>query len=218
MCPRQAQHDARDTARRGLRERLTEVPPTLVHGPVAARLQTWSGQHRADARRHVCAVLDGTRYLALLDGLDALLADPPLRPAAGRPPESVFATALHRDRARLAARIETALATGPGPGRDVALHAARKAAKRARYAAEAALPVLGKPAKRFARRVKEVQTLLGEHQDSVMAREAIRRLAAEAADAGEPTFTYGLLYGREEMRATAAERGLADVQARLSLP
>ena len=48
-----------------------------------------------------------------------------------------------------------------------------------------------------------MQTLLGDHQDGVVAREALRGLAAQAAAAGESAFTWGLLYGHEEARAAA---------------
>ncbi|NEC95354.1 CHAD domain-containing protein, partial [Streptomyces albidoflavus] len=123
----------------------------------------------------------------------------------------VLPAALARDHRRLAARLDHALALPPGPGRDHALHQARKAAKRARYAAEAASPALGKPAKRHRKRVKAVQQLLGVHQDSVVAREALRQLAVEAHGAGESAFTWGLLYGTEQSRAEAAERELPEV-------
>jgi CHAD domain-containing protein len=117
---------------------------------------------------------------------------------------------------RLAARVGHALELPPGHDRDLALHDARKAAKRARYAAEAARPALGKPAKRLAKRMKAVQSLLGDHQDSVVAREALRTLAVQAHAAGEPAFTWGLLYGREEAAAAARERELPEVWERAS--
>jgi len=41
-----------------------------------------------------------------------------------------------------------------GPARDVALHQARKSARRARYAAEAATTAVGKQARGFARQMK----------------------------------------------------------------
>ncbi|MEV5242117.1 CYTH and CHAD domain-containing protein [Streptomyces cinnamoneus] len=199
-----------------LRDRLDELPRPLVRGPVRARLRIWSGRRRIETRRRLTAVLDGERYLALLDGLDALLADPPLRPAAARPAAPVLAKAVLGDYARLAARVEHALATDPGPARDTALHDARKAAKRVRYAAEAAAPALGKPAKKFAREMKAVQSLLGDHQDSIMARTALSAIAAQAALAGESAFTFGLLYGREERQAERDERELPQVWARAS--
>lgn len=98
------------------------------------------------------------------------------------------------------------------------MHEARKAAKRARYAAEAARPSLGKPAKRFAKRVKAVQSLLGDHQDSVVARGALRDLGVQAHAAGESAFTWGLLHGQEEAAGAAREREFPEVWARASAP
>jgi CHAD domain-containing protein len=83
-----------------------------------------------------------------------------------------------------------------GPARDVALHEVRKAAKRARYAAEAAEPVYGKQARRFAKRMKKMQSVLGDHQDSVTARAAAREIGVHAHMAGENAFTFGLLLER----------------------
>jgi CHAD domain-containing protein len=83
----------------------------------------------------------------------------------------------------------------PGQARDVVLHQARKAAKRARYASEAMAPALGKKARRFARQMKKVQSVLGDHQDTVIARQAERELGISEHLAGENAFSYGLLYG-----------------------
>ena len=202
------------TARIG--ERLSEVPVELRLGPVAARLQIWSHARRTGSRDRLIGVLDGERHLALLDTLDALLADPPLRPAAARPAAEVIRKAVLRDYERLADRLEPVLDAPSGPDRDVVLHEARKDAKRARYAAEAARPALGAPAKAFAGLMTEVQELLGDHQDSVVAREALRELAIQAHAAGESTFTLGLLHGREEARAADRERELPGLWAEVS--
>ncbi|WP_327336826.1 CYTH and CHAD domain-containing protein [Streptomyces sp. NBC_01259] len=196
-----------------LRARLDGLPRTLVLGPVRGRLRIWSVARRTGSRRRTVAVLDGSRYLTLLEALDALLADPPLLPAAAKPPGKALPRAVHKDHRRLAHRIAHALELPPGPERDVALHEARKAAKRARYAAEAARPALGKPARKSAKRLKAVQGLLGDHQDSVVAREALRALAVQAQLSGEPSFTWGLLYGQEERTAAARERELPGVWA-----
>ncbi|MFJ2151244.1 CHAD domain-containing protein [Streptomyces microflavus] len=198
--------------------RTEALPGTLVLGPVRGRLRIWSAARRTGSRRRIVAVLDGKRYLALLDTLDALAADPPLRPAASRAPAKALPRAVLKDYKKLARRMDHALEHPPGPERDAAMHEARKAAKRARYAGEAARPALGKPAKRFAKRVKAVQTVLGDHQDSVVARDALRILAIEAHAAGETTFTWGLLYGHEEATAAARERELPEVWARASDP
>lgn len=191
-----------------LTARLDELPRALRLGPVRGRLVTFSHARRRGSRRRLLAVLDGARHLALLEALDALLAHPPLRAAAARPPEAVVARAVRRDHERLARHVGEALAARPGPERDLALHEARKCAKRVRYAAESARPVFGGAAKRFAARIAELQEVLGEHQDSVLTRAALRDLARQAHAAGEPSFTYGVLHEREAGRAAEAEATL----------
>lgn len=201
-----------------LRARVAGLPRTLTLGPVKARLRRRDAALARSARHQALAALDSARYLALLDTLDALLADPPLRKGARRDAHAVLARAVHKDHDRLGGRIEHALSLDPGHERDLALHEARKAAKRARYAADAARPTLGKPAKRLAKRIKAVQSLLGEHQDAVVARAALREFGIKAHGVGESAFTWGLLYGREEAAAAAAERELPEVWARASAP
>jgi CHAD domain-containing protein len=89
----------------------------------------------------------------------------------------------------------------PGADLDVALHEARKAAKRARYAAEVLRPVAGKKARRFGARMKDLQSVLGEHQDAVITRQSLRDLGVGAALAGENAFAYGVMYEAEVTRA-----------------
>lgn len=201
-----------------LRSRVAGLPETLVLGPVSARLQVSEVTGSTGARRRVIAALDGDRYLALLESLDALLADPPRRPGAAQDPGTALPRAVLKDYERLSTRIGHALEQPPGHDRDVAMHEARKAAKRVRYAGEAARPALGKPAKKFAKKMKAVQSALGDHQDSVVARDALRTLAAQAHGAGESAFTWGLLYGQEEAAAADRERELPEVWARASEP
>ncbi|MGW3459622.1 CYTH and CHAD domain-containing protein [Streptomyces olivaceoviridis] len=187
---------------------LDALPATLVTGPVPERLTAWSRARHGGAHAHLTGVLDSRRYLALLDALDALLADPPLREAAGKKPGKALAKAVRKDEKKLADVLEHALALPPGQDRDLALHEARKKAKRTRYAAEAATEALGAPARTLTKAMKSLTTLLGDHQDSVMARRTLRELAAVAHAAGESAFTYGVLYGREEARAAATEAEL----------
>ncbi|MFB7259821.1 CYTH and CHAD domain-containing protein [Streptomyces nojiriensis] len=201
-----------------IQTRLGELPRTLVIGPVRSRLRVWNTARRSGSRRRALAVLDSARYVALLDALDAVLDAPPLLKAAARPPEAVLPKAVLRDYARLAVRVESALSLDEGEQRDLALHDARKAAKRVRYAAESAVPVLGGPAKNLAKAGKAVQNLLGDHQDSVVARGALRGLAVQATGAGESAFTWGVLYAREEALAERRERELPDVWAEFSDP
>ncbi|MFE7274405.1 CHAD domain-containing protein [Streptomyces sp. NPDC057623] len=204
-----------DRDREVLNERLSaaldEVPHALVSGPVAERLSHWAGDSPGGASGRLIGVLDSRRYLALLDAMDGVLADPPLRKAAGKKPGKVLPKAVRKDFGKVSALVEQALELEPGTDRDVAIHEARKKTKRTRYAAEAATPALGKPAKALTKTMKSLQNLLGEHQDSVMARQTLRELSAVAHAAGESAFTYGLLYGREEQRAAAVEAELPGV-------
>ncbi|MFJ2751597.1 CHAD domain-containing protein [Streptomyces sp. NPDC087297] len=197
---------------------LGELPRTLLIGPVRSRLRVWNTARRSGSRRRALAVLDSARYVALLDALDALLDSPPLKQAAARPPHEVLPKAVLRDYERLAGRVATGLSLDEGHERDLALHDARKAAKRLRYAAESAEPVLGKPARHLAKAGKSVQNLLGDHQDSVVAREALRGLGAQATAAGESAFTWGVLYSREESLAERRERELPDIWSEASDP
>lgn len=204
-----------DRDREVLNERLSaaldEVPHALVSGPVVDRVSHWAGERPGGASGRLIGVLDSRRYLDLLDALDGVLTDPPLRKAAGKKPGKVLPKAVRKDFGKVAALVEQALELEPGTDRDVAIHEARKKTKRTRYAAEAATPALGKPAKSLTKTMKSLQNLLGEHQDSVMARQTLRELSAVAHAAGESAFTYGLLYGREEQRAAAVEAELPGV-------
>jgi CHAD domain-containing protein len=201
-----------------LDERLTaglhELNPALVSGRVAERLRTWAKAQRQTSHRRLLGVLDSPRYLTLLDALDALIADPPLRKAAAGKPAKVLAKAVRKDFAKVSELIGQALEEPPGRTRDETLHAARKKTKRTRYAAETAAPAIGGPAKALTKSMKSLQSLLGDHQDSVMARRSLRELSAVAHAAGESTFTYGVLYGREEGRAERTEEALPDAWER----
>jgi CHAD domain-containing protein len=108
--------------------------------------------------------------------------------------------------------------TPAGPARDAALHQARKAAKRARYAGEAAAPAVGAKAGKFTKRMKRLQAELGAHQDTVIARQVVRGLGMTAHLAGENAYTYGLLHARD---TAAAQRHAARARRawrRLSRP
>jgi CHAD domain-containing protein len=56
------------------------------------------------------------------------------------------------------------------------LHAVRLRVKRARYAAQLAQPIVGRPAERFVARTKKPQDILGEYQDAVVAEGRLRSL------------------------------------------
>ncbi len=184
-----------------LQASLRSTPVELLIGPVQARVQGHFAPSRAAARAELLEALDSSRYAGLLAELDRLAAGPLPGPRAGDPARDVLPAAVRRAYRQADKRMRRARHAPPGPARDGALHQARKSARRARYAAEAARPAIGPQARKFARQMKKVQSVLGDHQDTVLARQAARELGIGAHLAGENAFTYGLLYEREAHRA-----------------
>ncbi|MFS0182729.1 CHAD domain-containing protein [Corynebacterium striatum] len=76
-------------------------------------------------------------------------------------------------------------------------HDMRKAAKKLRYAAEAAGSATNLKTKNLYKACKDMQSVLGDFQDSVTSRDKLLELANTARRRGEDTFGYGLLYQRE---------------------
>lgn len=176
---------------------LSETPAELVLGPVKARVQGHFASVRASGRTTLLGALDSQRYFSLLSELDTVLAEPPLAPKATRPAADVLPAAARRSFRQVRRRMRRARRAPAGRPTDLALHQARKAARRARYASEAMSPAIGKNARRFAKQMKKVQSVLGDHQDAVIARLVERELGVAVHLAGESAFSYGLLYGRD---------------------
>ena len=110
--------------------------------------------------------------------------------------------------ADIAAADTAATDAAANADRDAALHEMRKAAKRARYVLETAEPALGKNARKLRKRVKKVQSLLGDHHDTVVARPVLRELGAQAQTEGANGFTFGVLHAEEHATAHALEKHL----------
>jgi CHAD domain-containing protein len=119
------------------------------------------------------------RYVAVIDSLQSIVDHPPWAPHASRSARKVLPHAVAKDWRRVAKAAEAARTATPDE-RSARLHDVRKAAKRARYAAELIEPVVGKDAARFARLMTELQDCLGEHHDTVVARHKVVELADPA--------------------------------------
>jgi CHAD domain-containing protein len=134
---------------------------------IGGLLEALEREHEA-AREAAVAALADERYFALLDRLDEV--EPQLVGS------SATLGSLWRDEFRRAKRAFADL----GPKSDDAeLHAARIKVKRARYAAELAAPELGDDGEKFVKAAKQLQDVLGEHQDAVVARERISEWAGD---------------------------------------
>ncbi|MGH3934048.1 MAG: CHAD domain-containing protein [Pseudonocardiaceae bacterium] len=196
-------------------EIFTELPDELKLGPVEATFTRSFTRRQADAREVAIAALDSERYLALHDRIDALLSNPPLTASASRPAKRELPKSVRRAYRRVDKRMTQADCQPPGEARDLALHETRKAAKRLRYATEAVQSTMGKPATRLRKRLKSVQELLGDHQDTAVSRPVLRELASQAHLDGGNGFTYGLMYAAETARAERAEHNLTSAWKRM---
>ena len=181
---------------------VAELPTEFVLGPVAAHIESVLHQERTSHLKRALDEMRGERYLAMLGSLHHWRTDPPFTEAAQQPPETLKRYVKKAER-KLFRRLSTA-------GSDVeALHSARKAGKRFRYAAELSEPALGKKAAKSVEHGKALQELLGEHQDSVVSAEFLRRQGAAAGvDADQNGFTYGILLAMEWQRAADIRRRL----------
>ncbi|MHC5797777.1 CYTH and CHAD domain-containing protein [Lacisediminihabitans sp. FW035] len=181
-------------------------PSELIIGPICSRIAEHAAADLHNARLTGLASLDDSRYFRLLDSLDSFLVSPLLRGAASEPARRIVPHLIEQDWKRLRSRVQASQRAAQGTERDLALHDVRKSAKQLRYAAEAAAPVHRKSASRVAAAAEEIQTILGEHHDSVVARQVLFQWGADAQLRGEDGFTYGRLHAIEQAAATDAEK------------
>jgi CHAD domain-containing protein len=184
---------------------LHELPPELVRGPVRERLVEGANQRYEAGLRRALIAMRSQRYFRLLDALEGLVAaEPPPTPPGEEPAQLTIDSAYKRLR-----RAAKAAADAADADRDEALHRIRKGAKRLRYTAAAT------GADMVSDRAKTIQTLLGDHQDSVVSRAHLSHQAEAANAAGEDTFTYGLLYQQEDDLAQRSRQQLDDALKKL---
>lgn len=202
-----------------LHQRLTALvdqqPTELVLGPVVDRITDELREKLRVGRVHADEALGSERYFRLLDRLEAFLETPPFTEAAGTDAREAVPELVQAELDRLCKRDRAHRRATSREDRDLALHAVRKSAKRLRYAAETTQPVFEERATRLAARAEALQELLGEHQDSVVSRTALREIGDRAHEAGENAFSFGLLHAVEARRATELEHRHPDVLAEL---
>ena len=151
------------------------------------------------ARTELLRTLREPRYAQLHRALHDAVRDPKLAPAASLRATDALPGAVRPIWRKLRRAVD---ALGPAPS-DAALHQVRIRAKRCRYAAEVAAPVVGRPARDFATALTHVQDVLGEHQDGTVADGWLAKAAPESSPA--EAYALGML--------AEIERGLS-VRAR----
>jgi len=171
----------------------------------AASLVGRLGEERTTAQAVALDTLQSERYYRLLDALEGAARGPRVR--RGQVSLKELAQSEFRRLSRIAKRL------GPDSSDDE-LHRARIAGKRARYTAELAEDEIGKPAPRLIERAKELQDVLGAHQDAIVAEARLRGLLADAPGSGA-AFATGRLVERERARRDQARAELPKAWRRL---
>ena len=178
---------------------IDQLPPELVMGPVASTIQAELGALRKEAADVVVAELDGERYRQLVETVRRWQHDVPFvdeAPVAATKINRYLKRADKKVGRRLAVTVSAAKAGDPAA--EDLFHRARKSGKRHRYAVEAAAPFLGDTADKIISSRKDLQDLLGDHQDSRVSATFLRDLGARlGVRGGHNGFTYGVLYSQE---------------------
>jgi len=152
------------------------------------------------ARATLDEAMTSGRYLTLLDHLVDAAAEPRLVPSfAARPARELLPRLVSKPWRKLANGSDGL--TGAGAldplAPDAQWHEVRIRAKRARYATEAVAGALGGPAAKLARRISDVQGLLGDHQDAVVAADTWLSIADSEPGNHGLAVTAGRLVERE---------------------
>ncbi len=180
-----------------LTNRAEELPKDTAQGvkTVTEALE----QQRSQAHARVLVALRSDRYLDLVDRLITAAQSPALLPAkADRPARRALAPIVLKDWHRLENKVQSL----SEPPADEELHMVRILAKRCRYAAEACALPLGRPTQDLAAAARELQDVLGELNDAVVAGRWLRDWAR--AESGAAAFAAGELAALEQAAAQRA--------------
>ena len=178
---------------------LTPVDPRA-----SASLFRRLGDDHTTRRTELMTALDGPRYVALLGALLGAAAEPMLSVRAGEPALPTTAALVRGPWRQLESAVK---ALGDNPP-DEQLHRVRIQAKRARYAADAAAAVWGKPARRLASALSRVQSILGDLNDAQVAEQWLRQRGRRSAG---QAFLAGELTAMQRAAADRARRAWPDV-------
>jgi CHAD domain-containing protein len=197
-----------DILQASLSERIVGLQPELVLGPVESTIQTEIATQRKIGMDAVIAGMDSERYQKLIALVEAWRSNPPFTDEAAAPAEEVRRY-VKRAEKKVNKRLAAAVAAREAAEEDgdELFHRARKAGKRHRYAVEATVPLWGSKAEKVVAARKDLQDVLGHHQDRIVQGAFLRELGARlGVRSGQNGFTYGVLYSE----VVAAGKTLTD--------
>ncbi|MEX5215662.1 MAG: CYTH and CHAD domain-containing protein [Nitrospiraceae bacterium] len=173
--------------------------------PPVRRLIQKLTRDRAGVQGDLVSALHTDRYLAVLD----------LAEAGSRQPQVIQSeVSLPAIAAAQFRKLRKSVRALPDHPSDEALHRVRIKVKRARYAAELAETTVGRPASRFIQRAKDLQDILGMHQDAVVAEERVRSYM-DGSRSRPAAFAAGRMVERQHQRKLRAREQFAEVWKKL---
>jgi len=200
-----------EVAQHRLDTELADEPEHYAHhaGAVLRAALSWRS---AAARAEAAAAIDAPGYFDLLIALDDLLATPTVTKRGTRAATGELPALMRASWESLRTLADDALAD---PDNDVALHDVRRSAISLRYATEAVASALGDDAVVFAAALEEIQEVLGEHRDAVVAAQLLVDVTAEPATDGTAGFIFGRLHAVEQALAHGSVDDFADAWDRV---
>jgi CHAD domain-containing protein len=189
---------------------LAQLPPELILGPVASTIETELAVRRKQAADALVEAMDSERFRKLIGLMHHWRSDAPFTAAAAASPNAINPM-IKKAKRKAGKRLVTAVAARrAGEPSDELFHRSRRATKRYRYAVEAAQPLWGSKADKIISERKDLQDLLGNHQDGIVSAGFLRELGGRlGVRSGQNGFSYGVLYARE---VYAGDSLLADLK------
>jgi CHAD domain-containing protein len=189
-------------------------PMSIPIGPLEPLFQDLEQRHARNSR-DLRDALQSDRYRNLVAELKASNVAPAVREEAWEPCRTVLPPLVEAAWRRLRNGGRDLQTDTP----DADFHEVRKSAKRVRYAAELIALALGnradRRAKRFIRLTTQVQDVLGEHQDAIVAASEIERFLADHAHDEEADRAARDLLETQHLAAQAARSKFFDVWKKL---
>ncbi|MFF1383558.1 CHAD domain-containing protein [Arthrobacter sp. NPDC058288] len=186
---------------------LHALPEAQASGPVLGQIEHELGTAYNTGYQRALATISSARYYRILTALEHFRDNPPVKSKAkaSKPARKTSARLVNKAARRLDRAHKAARKAAGTPGHDAALHQVRKDAKRLRHAAESVTAIHGKRARVLEETGHRIQSVLGDHQDAVVARELLHRLAAVPDMAAGTTAVYKALIEQEAETAAKTE-------------
>jgi CHAD domain-containing protein len=161
---------------------LHTLPESQASGPALGQIEHELGTAYNTGYQRAFAVLNSPRYYRILNALEHFRDKPLAKSKASRGARKTSARLVNKAARRLARAHRNARKAAGTADYDAALQQVRTDARRLRHAAESVTAIHGKRARVLEKTGRRIQRVLGDHQDSVVARELLNRLASSTPD------------------------------------